>query len=1089
MRWWMVVLGALALAGTVGGVWLGSAYHEHVVRNPGRHLDRASVLAVVADESPVFFRDGSTRVGVFFDGEHRAFVPWERLPVAWTASIVAAEDDGFFFHEGIEPTHVARAMRDNIRAGKMVAGGSTLTQQTAKNLFYRPDRSLRSKLDEALNALRLEAHFGKHEILTFYANQFHVVGNGRGLGIAARYFFDADVDELSLLQCAFLAGLVKGPAAYDPFRGNPTTVERARSRAHDRTRYVLKRLIEEPADRLAGGADLPGGEAGRLQRVQAVQALQKEAATLLASDFDLPFAQGTFRYASSALLDEVERRLAQPPFGEVLQRAGVTDPAGEGLRVLTTLDADVQRSATYALWHHLTEAGTMLERLGPEAFLRPSGDLVALEADQPLRVGEFRVAKVVASEATSAKELSVDLGGRTCLVDERAVRRVADAIRRGAAKSAWSKAASKDVAALIEALTVGSNVWVSVREVVEAGPLCDLEVRPELQGAVVVIDDGQIRAMVGGNDNQNFNRATAGRQLGSTWKPLVAHAAIELGWRPDDVLDNRSTSFAFSASVYAPRADHASTPDVSMGLAIAQSENVASVWLMYHLLDHLDHGSLGALAERLGLAREASESEDAYALRIQRLGVLPTPSRTAESHVLLAKQEVLAGLLAQGKSHEAAAVRSVVYGWGLSPALHGGGEGQVPTWSWLTGQAGVCAAAWASQQEAVLWGDVVAVQSGTLRWTLEEEGAVAHCGGSQGTAWDPAWPLLLAPRERMVIADRWTLGTVEGWQSSVDRLTLAREIGGAESPGLYDLSVLAGHQDFRVLLAMRYVTALAAHFGVRTPLEEVLSLPLGAADITLEEAAMLYDGLLTGASWSFPGEAMGGGVPAPPSPALLVSGVRTVEGRSVYDAGGDRSAVTSPLTGAMTRDLLRGVVDVGTGKRARGAVSFVDTPTAPLPILGKTGTTNSHRNAAFVGAVPRVEGGEIAGHWVIAVYVGYDDNRPLKNGGLSLAGASGALPAWLGTAQGVARSGVIGHGPAPEGGWQWPVPEGLVAVPIAADDPEGATLLVPIASGPPSDSVDWGDLTPPDVPVRLEPVSPPSDWFGAPVEEGLPAEP
>ncbi len=1079
----------LALVGAMGGVWLGRAYHEQVVANPGRHLDRAAVLAVVADESPVFFRDGSTRVGVFFDGEHRAFVPWERLPVAWTASIVAAEDDGFFFHRGIEPTHVARAMRDNIRAGKMVAGGSTLTQQTAKNLFYRPDRSLRSKLDEALNALRLEAHFGKHEILTFYANQFHVVGNGRGLGIAARYFFDADVDELNLLQCAFLAGLVKGPAAYDPFRGNPTTVERARARAHDRTRYVLRRLVDEPADRLAGGADLPGGEGGRIARLRAIVALQIEAASLLASDFELPFVQGTFRYASSALLDEVERRLAQPPFGEVLKRAGVTDPAGEGLRVVTTLDADVQRSATYALWHHLTEAGTMLERLGPEAYLRPSGEVVALDADQALRVGEFRVGKVVAATVPSTKELTVDLGGLTCLVDERAVRRVADAIRRGAAKSAWSKAASKDVAALVEALPVGSNVWVSVREVVEAGPLCDLEVRPELQGAVVVIEDGQIRAMVGGNDNQNFNRATAGRQLGSTWKPLVAHAALELGWRPDDVLDNRTTNFAFSASVYAPRADHASTPDVSMGLAIAQSENVASVWLMYHLLDHLDHEAIGALAERLGLAREGSESDDAYALRIQRLGVLPTPSRTVEGHVLLAKQEVLSGLLADGHSHEAAAVRSVVYGWGLSPALHGDGEGQVPTWSWLTGQSTACAAAWTAIQEAAAWGDVAAVQSSALRWTLEADGAVAHCGGDLGTGWDAAWPLVLAPRERLVIADRWRLGTVEGWQSSVDRRTLAHELGGAEAPALYDLAVLAGHQDFRVLLAMRYVTALAAHFGVRTPLEEVLSLPLGAADITLEEAAMLYDGLLTGASWSFPGEAGRGGVAAPPSPALLVSGVRTVDGRSVYDAGSERSAVTSPLTGAMTRELLRGVVEVGTGKRARGAVSFIDTPGAPLPILGKTGTTNSHRNAAFVGAVPKVEGGEVAGHWVIAVYVGYDDNRPLRSGGLSLAGASGALPAWLGTAQGVARSGVIGRGPAPEGGWQWPVPEGLVAVPLVADDPEGAKLLVPVEPAPTLGTVDWGTLTPPDAPVRLEPALPPSDWFGAPPEVSQPREP
>ena len=206
-----------ALVAAVGLAW---AYNVHVLTEPGSHLERKHIRSIIAQESPVYYRDGETRVGVFFDAEHRRYVGWEELPEAYVVALVAAEDDAYWRHFGINIRGLVRAIRDNALAGRVVAGGSTLTQQTAKNLYYRPDRSVRSKLVELLNALRLEAHYDKREIFTFYANQFHVTGNGRGLGIAARHFFDKDVDELSLVESAFLAGLVKAPAHYDPFLGD-----------------------------------------------------------------------------------------------------------------------------------------------------------------------------------------------------------------------------------------------------------------------------------------------------------------------------------------------------------------------------------------------------------------------------------------------------------------------------------------------------------------------------------------------------------------------------------------------------------------------------------------------------------------------------------------------------------------------------------------------------------------------------------------------------------------------------------------------------------------------------------------------------
>lgn len=191
----------------IAGGW---TYRVEVVNYQGPEMEKDRILAVIAQESPVYYRDGRSRLGVFFDQEHRQYLRYDQLPKNWVNAIVAAEDANFFVHPGVDPKHILRASIQNIRAGKVVAGGSTLTQQTAKNLFYRPDRSLRSKWTELLNALRLEQRYSKEEILEFYANQFHVSANGRGLAIGARYFFDKPVEVLTLKECAFLAGLMKG---------------------------------------------------------------------------------------------------------------------------------------------------------------------------------------------------------------------------------------------------------------------------------------------------------------------------------------------------------------------------------------------------------------------------------------------------------------------------------------------------------------------------------------------------------------------------------------------------------------------------------------------------------------------------------------------------------------------------------------------------------------------------------------------------------------------------------------------------------------------------------------------------------------
>lgn len=1050
-----VVLGlSVVLGGLLGGVaaWM---YHHHVVANPGDHLARSYVHAVLAQDAPVFYRDARTRVGVFFEDEHREWVSAEALPVAWTAAIVAAEDKRFWSHPGFDPVHILRAVRDNLSAGGLVAGGSTLTQQTAKNIYYRPDRTLRSKLREALDALRLEAHYTKPEILAFYANQFHVTGNGRGLGIAARHFFDKRPEELSTLEAAFLAGLVKAPSWYDPFLGDAARREAAIARGHARTTYVLRRLAEERTARLVPPA-APGGDATEQaaweQRQAEVVRIQREAQQLLDDGFELPFKRGVFRFDASALLDEVARRLAQPPFAEVLDAAGIDDPVSAGVQVITTLDPAVQAAATYGLWHHLTEVGALLEGPDADAFLRNERGPPRFDPDHPPRPLQFRdgvVAEVLSPG--SRPHLRVDLGGSSCVVDRAGVVRASVALHRGALGDPNARIDTAQVNAFVDSLPIGSVVWVSVRELRGDLALCDLELRPELQGAVVVIEGGRIRAMVGGNDNRNFNRAGALRQMGSTFKPLVVHAALELGWSPTDLLWNAPAVFPFSTTFYYPRADHRAPDAVSLGWSSVSSENIASVWLLYHLLDRLDPDQVAELAQALGLARGASESDADYRLRIQRSGVLPTPGRVREVLFLAARDEVARALerdvaQGQGSPDELVALRSLLYGWGFGAerrrtsadrrALLDG------SWASLEPRVTACASAQQALMDALDLGLRPPAQaSRQIRVELDEDtDALTLRCDDQGRSFDTVVEALLDGELRLPHPDELRfgalrLGTLRELSSAFERRRLQHDMLGEDAPGLYDPALLYGHQDFRVLLAMRYVTRLAQRLGVRTPLQEVLALPLGAAEVTLEDLTRLYEGLLTGEAPRFPGRGGAGAVPPPPDRTLLIAELRDAEGRVIYQAESEPERVTAPEVGALTQAVLQAAVSYGTGRRAKGAVQIDG---AAWPLAGKTGTTNSYRNAAFVGHVPVAgdDGLQWGVGYTVGAYVGYDDNRPLTRGGLRLAGAAAALPAWVSTAQGLAASGLLAPDAARagEGGWELPTPEGLVWVPVDPGD-------------------------------------------------------
>ncbi len=222
---WTVILGIWAMVAVLGVVaWY--AYDLPDTRNLAGMERRPSVTFLAADGSVM------ATVG----DVHGEAVQLHDLPGYMPAALLATEDRRFYQHFGVDPFGVARAIYQNLRAGRVVEGGSTITQQLAKNLFLTQDRTTRRKVQEALLALWLEHRFSKDEILTIYLNRVYFGAGTYGIDAAARRYFGKPATRVSLYESAVLAGLPKAPSRLNPLR-DPAL-------AADRASEVLDNMVE-----------------------------------------------------------------------------------------------------------------------------------------------------------------------------------------------------------------------------------------------------------------------------------------------------------------------------------------------------------------------------------------------------------------------------------------------------------------------------------------------------------------------------------------------------------------------------------------------------------------------------------------------------------------------------------------------------------------------------------------------------------------------------------------------------------------------------------------------------------------------------
>src|SRR5438309_8264667 len=168
--------------------------------------------------------------------ERRIFVPLAHIPQSLRDGVIATEDKRFYYHWGIDPIGIARAFAQNYRRGRIVEGGSTITQQLTKVLFLTPDKSLERKMKEAVLALELERRYSKDRILEMYMNQVYFGHGAYGVEAAARTYFGKSVSELNVRESALIGGLPRAPSNYSPS-------ERSEA-ARRRREVVLRRMVE-----------------------------------------------------------------------------------------------------------------------------------------------------------------------------------------------------------------------------------------------------------------------------------------------------------------------------------------------------------------------------------------------------------------------------------------------------------------------------------------------------------------------------------------------------------------------------------------------------------------------------------------------------------------------------------------------------------------------------------------------------------------------------------------------------------------------------------------------------------------------------
>jgi penicillin-binding protein 1A len=446
-----------------------------------------------------------------FASERRLFVAAEDMPDLVAHAFVSAEDRNFYEHGGYDPRAIAAAVVEAVRSrGRDVRGASTITQQVMKNFLLDGSRTIERKIKEIILAARIETTLSKDRILELYLNEIFLGQNSYGVAAAAQTYFNADLEELTLEQAAYLAALPQAPSNFHPVRDY--------DRAVSRRNYVLREMFEN----------------GYIT----------EAEMLVAQDRPLETVQGGHIEAMRASLpprnyftDEIRRQLSA--------QYGEDDFFTGGYAVRSTMDEDLQEVAERALRRALESYDRS------QGLWRGAVDTIAASA-----LGDEESWREALADAEIARDIDgwfpavvLEVGDRSARIGIEGVDEDADGHFIPAEDVTWARPVDADGNRGLRAqvagdlLSVGDVVHVRAMTRDSDGSFLRWTLRqvPDVQGGFMAMDvnTGRVLAMQGGFSYQasSFNRATqATRQPGSSFKPFVYAAALDSGYGPNTIV-------------------------------------------------------------------------------------------------------------------------------------------------------------------------------------------------------------------------------------------------------------------------------------------------------------------------------------------------------------------------------------------------------------------------------------------------------------------------------------------------------------------------------------------------------------------------
>ena len=550
-----ISLGLLGLIAGVAGVSMIFAYYGKDLPNYEQLKDYTPPIV-----TRLYAGDGSLMHE--YAREKRVFVPIDQIPEMVKNAFIATEDQNFYYHEGVDLFAVMRAAVVYARA-KMgqnvdIIGGSTITQQVIKNFLLTNERSFERKFKEAILAYRMEKALSKDRILELYLNQIYFGGGSYGVATAALDYFNKSLEQLTVAETAYLAGLPKAPNNYHPIRNQDA--------AFERRAYVIDRMEAE----------------GYITAEQANEAKTEP-----------------MRIADRLTAD----RIGAPYFSEEVRRAletqyGEDKLYGGGLAVHTSVDPHLQKLAVTALRNGLMAYDKRQKGWRGAPANLGSGDLLNKlrnykSEDAIPENWQWAIVSVVRNSSADVLLRS----GSTIKLEQNGVE--------------WTGKSN-----LTSILNVGDVIPVERiepeavetegEEATKAAPAYyQLQQIPNVRGAIVALDPhtGRVLAMHGGwvFGKDQFNRATqAKRQPGSAFKPLVYLTALEKGFTPAtlvldapfviyDDLGRRWSPSNYSGEYYGP------TP---LRVGIEKSRNLMTV----RLANYVGMKAIGKTAERFGVA-------------------------------------------------------------------------------------------------------------------------------------------------------------------------------------------------------------------------------------------------------------------------------------------------------------------------------------------------------------------------------------------------------------------------------------------------------------------------------------------------------